>query len=84
MKVEWTPKAREDYDFWVRSNRGTQRLDQLIANVKETPFEGLGHPELMKFEPFVGCWSRRITQEHRLVYRVRKDVIQILQCRYHY
>lgn len=84
MKLLWTPRALEDYDFSDRSNRGTERLDLLIANVQETPFEGLGRPEHLRHEPFVDCWSRRITQEHRLVYRVEEDVITIIQCRYHH
>jgi toxin YoeB len=56
---------------------------QLIKEVQRTPFEGTGKPEPLKHE-LKGCWSRRITQEHRLVYEVKGETIRILACRFHY
>jgi len=55
----------------------------LIKEVQRTPFAGTGKPEALKHE-FAGCWSRRIDDEHRLVYEVKGDKIRILACRYHY
>ncbi|GIK56183.1 MAG: Txe/YoeB family addiction module toxin [Chloroflexi bacterium] len=56
---------------------------RLIDNIQQTPFEGLGKPEPLKHE-LKGLWSRRIDQEHRLVYEVLEDKIRVLACRYHY
>jgi toxin YoeB len=75
---------REDLRFWVRSDRATAiRALDLVEAVIRDPFEGLGKPEPLKYL-LAGCWSRRITQEHRLVYRVSEEVIDFLQARYHY
>lgn len=74
----------EDYQHWVRTDRKTAgRIARLIEACLQDPFRGIGHPEPLKHE-FAGIWSRRITQEHRLVYKVDGDVCLILQCRYHY
>ena len=74
----------EDYQHWVRTDRKTAgRIARLIESCLQDPFQGIGHPEPLKHE-FAGIWSRRITQEHRLVYKVDGDVCLILQCRYHY
>ena len=59
------------------------KIKELIINIMETPFEGLGKPEALKFD-LSGCWSRRINQQHRLVYRVADNEILIISCRYHY
>jgi toxin YoeB len=88
MKLLWTEKAREDYLHWQRSDPGTlQKINALIADIQRTPFRGLGKPEALKFG-LSGWWSRRITQEHRLVYRVSgkpgAQALEIAQCRYHY
>ncbi|MBU5274826.1 Txe/YoeB family addiction module toxin [Levilactobacillus brevis] len=58
-------------------------VNNLIKSIDRTPFEGLGKPEALRND-LSGYWSRRITQEHRLVYRIKDDEIQILSCRYHY
>jgi toxin YoeB len=66
-----------------------QRIDDLIKNIKATPFQGIGKPEPLKYD-LSGWWSRRITKEHRLVYRVKGNpgpleiALEIMQCRYHY
>lgn len=59
------------------------KLNTLLNDALRHPFEGLGKPEPLKNE-FAGCWSRRINDEHRLVYRVQGEVLLVLQCRYHY
>jgi toxin YoeB len=75
---------RQDLRYWVETDRKTAlRILELIEAVLQTPFLGIGKPEPLKFE-LAGCWSRRITQEHRLVYRVGRSRIDLLQARYHY
>jgi toxin YoeB len=78
------PELREDLGYWVRSDRAVAlRVLALIEAVLRDPFDGIGKPEPLRFY-LEGCRSRRITQEHRLVYRVEKDRIDFLQARYHY
>ena len=75
---------REDLKFWVETDRKVAlRILDLLEAVLRDPFVGLGKPEPLKFA-LAGCWSRRITQEHRLVYRVAGNRIDFLQARYHY
>lgn len=79
-----TSQFREDLMFWVSSDRRIAlKILKLIEEVLRNPFEGIGKPEPLKG---LGSdvWSRRITQEHRLVYKVKSDGIAFLQCRYHY
>ena len=77
-------KFLEDLTYWVKTDRkAALRVLELVDAVLEDPFEGIGKPEPLKFG-FAGCWSRRITQEHRLVYRVSETQINFLQARYHY
>jgi toxin YoeB len=74
----------EDLRYWVRSDRGTAlRILDLVEATLRSPFEGVGKPEPLRYL-LAGCWSRRIGQEHRLVYRVGEDRIDFLQARYHY
>ena len=78
------PEFREDLTYWVKTDRrAALRTLELVEAVLRDPFEGIGKPEPLKFV-LAGCWSRRITQEHRLVYRVSADRIDFLQARYHY
>ena len=78
------PEFREDLRFWVKSERSVAiRVLDLVEAVMRDPFEGPGKPEPLKYV-LAGCWSRRITQEHRLVYRVTNQAIDFLQARYHY
>jgi toxin YoeB len=78
------PEFREDLRWWVRTDRRTAlRVLELTEAVLRDPFEGVGKPEPLKFY-LQGCWSRRVTQEHRLVYLVREKRIDFLQARYHY
>ncbi len=78
------PQFRDDLRWWVETNRGTAlRILQLVKEVLKDPFRGIGKPEALKYE-LAGAWSRRITQEHRLVYKVTGKRIDFLQARYHY
>ena len=75
---------REDLRYWVKSERNTAvRVLDLVEATLRDPFVGLGKPEPLRYL-LAGCWSRRITQEHRLVYRVSDERIDFLQARYHY
>lgn len=60
-----------------------KRINELIKEIQRTPYEGKGKPEALKYD-LAGWWSRRIDREHRLVYQVRENEIQIISCRYHY
>lgn len=78
------PEFREDLRFWVETDRKIAlRIFQLIEAVMRDPFQGIGKPEPLKFLGS-GVWSRRITQEHRLVYAVGHERIDFVQARYHY
>ena len=78
------PEFRQDLRYWVENDRKVAlRTFELIEAVLRDPFAGVGKPEPLKFF-LAGCWSRRITQEHRLVYRVSAERIDFLQARYHY
>jgi toxin YoeB len=75
---------REGLMYWVKTDRrAALRTLELVEAILADPFDGIGKPEPLRFE-LRGCWSRRITREHRLVYQVREDRIVFLQSRYHY
>ncbi len=84
MRLVFDPLALKDLQYWTRTDKkkATKILD-LIDNTLETPLKGLGKPEPLKYG-YAGSWSRRIDQEHRLVYKVEGDELIILACRYHY
>ena len=78
------PEFRDDLRDWVETDRKVaMRVLDLVEAVMRDPFAGIGKPEPLKFV-LAGCWSRRITQEHRLVYKVSGSRIDFLQARYHY
>jgi len=78
------PEFRADLRFWVKSDRAIAvRILDLVEAIIRDPFEGAGKPERLRYL-LAGCWSRRVTQEHRLVYRVTESRIDFLQARYHY
>ena len=78
------PEFREDLRYWVKADRSTAiRVLDLVEAVLRDPFQGPGKPEPLRYV-LAGCWSRRITQEHRLVYAVTDARIDFLQARYHY
>ncbi|MET7256826.1 Txe/YoeB family addiction module toxin [Dyadobacter fermentans] len=82
--LSWHPDAWEDYVEWQRVDRNiAKRINELIKECLRTPFEGKGKPELLRSN-YYGYWSRRITEEHRLVYKVGDGCIVIAQCKYHY
>lgn len=84
MRLVFDPNALEDLRYWIETDRRKAlKIIDLVEAVLKAPFEGLGKPEPLKFE-LAGCWSRRIDQEHRLVYKVERDNLVILACRYHY
>jgi toxin YoeB len=82
--LEFDPSAFDDLAWWMETDRKKAlRIVKLLKEVQRTPFEGLGKPEALKHE-LSGCWSRRIDDEHRLVYEVQEEKIRVLACRYHY
>ena len=88
MKLLWTVLAWEDYVYWQSADpKVLQSINDLLKDIKREPFRGLGKPEPLK-HALQGWWSRRITGEHRLVYRVSgkgdTQQVEIVACRYHY
>jgi toxin YoeB len=78
------PEFREDLKYWVKTNRKIAlRAFDLIEAIMRDPFQGIGKPEPLRYLA-AGTWSRRLTQEHRMVYLVSDDRIDFLQVRYHY
>ncbi len=78
------PEFREDLQYWVETDRKTAlRAFKLIEAIMRDPFDGLGKPEPLKYLD-ANTWSRRLTQEHRIVYRVTSERVDFLQGRYHY
>ena len=84
MRIVWAPGAWQDYLYWSGNDaRVRDKINTLIEDIQRHPFTGLGKPEPLK-RNLRGFWSRRITREHRLVYRIDAGVLQIAQCRFHY
>ena len=84
MRVAWDEAAWEHYVQWLDLDVKTVRkINALVKECQRTPFTGTGKPEALKGN-LRGHWSRRINQEHRLVYRIEADMLIIVQCRYHY
>ncbi len=82
--VVFSEKADEDFNYWENHNKKIfDKINNLIDDILDHPFIGLGKPEALKHQ-HTGKWSRRITKEHRLVYKVVDKELIILQCRYHY
>ena len=82
--LAWTDEAWDNYIYWQNQDRKTlKKINKLLDAIKKRPFEGIGKPEPLKH---LGSnfWSRRIDQEHRLIYRVEKERILFLQARFHY
>jgi len=78
------PEFREDLIDWIKTDRKVAlRVLELVEAILADPFAGIGKPEPLKYM-LAGCWSRRVTQEHRLVYRVTEERIDFLQAKYHY
>ncbi len=89
MNFEFTEIGWEDYQYWIENDNSlVTKINNLIKEIRKTPFQGAGKPELLRYD-LKGFWSGRITGEHRLVYKVegKKGVDQkciIIQCRFHY
>lgn len=84
MNLAFTPTGWDDLDCWAGKDRATyEKVRALLTEILRTPFEGTGKPEPLKYQ-LGNVWSRRITQEHRLVYAVENDQIVVLAARFHY
>jgi len=84
MRLAFTPHGWDDYLYWQRTDKPTlNRLNRLLNEVLRDPVSGIGKPEPLR-HILAGCWSRRIDEEHRLVYLVDGDDIVVLQARFHY
>jgi toxin YoeB len=84
MRLVFAENAWQDYLYWQTQDKKTlKKINELIAEIQRTPFEGRGKPEPLK-HALSGYWSRRIDQEHRIVYRVVNDDLWIAQLRHHY
>lgn len=84
MNIAFLEDAWNDYLYWQTFDKNIlKRINNLIKDIQREPFQGIGKPEPLKFD-MAGCWSRRITEEHRLVYKIHDHRVIILQCRYHY
>lgn len=84
MKLIFSEEAWEDYLYWQKSDKQVlKRINLLIKEVIRTPFEGIGKPEPLK-HALSGYWSRRINDEHRMVYAIQEDALLLAQLRYHY
>ena len=84
MKLVFADEAWEDYLYWQQQDkRMVKRINELIAATTRDPFSGIGKPEPLK-HALSGFWSRRITDEHRMVYKAEKEALLIAQLRYHY
>lgn len=84
MKLLWEERAWADYLYWQGQDRKTlKRINDLLKDVQRNAFEGIGNPEPLR-ENLSGCWSRRIDDTNRLVYRIQDDSLYILACRGHY
>jgi toxin YoeB len=84
MKILFYKNAWEDYLFFQQNNKDIfNKINLIIKDICRSPFNGLGKPELLKHS-LTGYWSRRINQQHRLVYTIDNNILYILQCKYHY
>lgn len=85
MQIEFTPEAKDDFDYWVKiGNKAIlNKIGQLIESIEKTPFEGLGKPEPLK-HALAGKWSRRINLEHRLIYKFERNTLFLYSLKGHY
>ena len=85
MEIAFSKEALGDLQYWQKSGnkKVIEKITNLLQEIQETPFEGTGKPEPLKHK-WSGFWSRRITNEHRLIYKVESDKIVVVQLRYHY
>jgi toxin YoeB len=84
MKLTFVDESWEDYLYWQKNDKKlVKRINSLFKDISRSPFTGIGKPEPLKHK-YKGFWSRRINDEHRLIYRVQNDEIWIVKCRFHY
>jgi len=84
MNLLFSTRAWEDYTYWqLTDKRIVKKINELLKDIARNPHQGIGKPEPLK-HAYAGYWSRRITDEHRLVYKAEEGVIKIAQARYHY
>ena len=84
MKLSFVDESWEDYLYWQKNDKkNLNRINKLIKDIVRHPYEGIGKPEPLKHK-YHGFWSRRIDEEHRLIYRVVEEEIWIVKCRFHY
>ncbi|MBK6282857.1 MAG: Txe/YoeB family addiction module toxin [Draconibacterium sp.] len=84
MKKVWDDSAWDDYLYWQKTDKKMlNKVNELIKSCERTPFDGIGKPEPLK-DNLKGFWSRRIDNEHRLVYKIEDENLIIAQCRFHY
>ncbi|MDN5213479.1 Txe/YoeB family addiction module toxin [Fulvivirgaceae bacterium BMA12] len=84
MNILFTQNAWEEYSYWQKTDKKiVNKINELVKTISRTPFDGIGKPEPLRGN-LQGFWSRRISQEHRLVYKIEDDLLSIVQCRFHY
>lgn len=84
MTYKLVEESWEDYLYWQKTDKKKlKRINELLKDIARNPFQALGHPEPLKYK-YSGYWSRRIDDEHRLIYKIEDDAILIAKCRYHY
>jgi toxin YoeB len=84
MNVRFSARSWEEYLYWQTTDKKVlKKINELIRDISRNPYEGIGKPEPLK-HAYAGYWSRRITDEHRLVYQIESSSLDIVQVRYHY
>ena len=84
MNLSFTPQSWEDYQYWLQTDKKVlKRINELIRDTLRSPHEGIGKPESLR-QGLSGYWSRRITEEHRMIYRQVESGVILIQLRYHY
>jgi len=84
MKYIFVDESCEDYLYWQKTDKKKlKRINDLLKDISRHPFEGIGNPEPLKYK-YAGFWSRRIDDQHRLIYQMKDDEILIAKCRFHY
>ena len=84
MRYVFVAESWEDYVYWQETDKKmVRRINELLKDISRDPFSGMGKPEPLKYK-YKGFWSRRINEEHRLIYQVRENEVLIAKCRYHY
>jgi len=85
MEIAYSETAEKDIDYWKTSGNVAiqQRISILLEDIKKHPFWGIGKPEALKYN-LSGFWSRRITSEHRIIYKVNGELVIVISCRFHY